>query len=103
VRLGVATETIAAFCRLHGIAEFALFGSSVRKDFSAGSDVDVLVTWAAETPSPTADDLADLETELAGIFRRRVDLIYRRDVESSENYVRRDRILKGARKVYVAR
>ena len=101
-RLGVRPETIAAFCRLHGIAELALFGSSVRKDFSAGSDVDVLVTWAAETPSPTADTLVDLETELAGIFRRPVDLVDRASVERSENYIRRDRILEGARTVYVA-
>ncbi len=102
-RLGVAPETIAAFCRVHGIAELALFGSSVRKDFGPTSDVDVLVTW---TDGPTAhgiSDLADVETELRGIFRRNVDLVDRETVESSENYLRKTRILEGARVVYVAR
>jgi predicted nucleotidyltransferase len=102
-RLGVSPETIAAFCRLHGIAELALFGSSVRRDFSAQSDVDVLVTWKDGVPAPTADRVADIQTELAGIFRRSVDLFDRGSIDRSENYIRRDRILEGARTVYVAR
>ncbi len=101
-RLGVRQETIEAFCRLHGIEELALFGSSVRKDFGPTSDVDVLVSWL-EGRRPTFAKRLDLQEELAGLFRRPVDLVDRASVEESENYVRKARILQGARSVYVAR
>jgi len=101
-RLGVSIETIAAFCRLHGIREFALFGSSVRTDFGPTSDVDVLVAWARGSETRSVSELADLQTELRGIFRRNVDLVERENVARSENYVRKTRILGGARPVYVA-
>jgi hypothetical protein len=102
-RLGVAPETIAAFCRLHGVQELALFGSSVRMDFGATSDVDILVTWAEDAEPLDFGVLDDLRAELRGIFRREVDLVDRRSVERSENYIRKSRILDGARSVYVAR
>ena len=101
-RLGVSIETIAAFCRLHGIREFALFGSSVRTDFGPTSDVDILVAWAHGSETRSVGELADLQTELRGIFRRNVDLVERENVARSENYVRKTRILGGARPVYVA-
>jgi len=101
-RLGVSLETIAAFCRLHGIREFALFGSSVRTDFGPTSDVDVLVAWARGFETRSVGELTDLQTELRGIFRRNVDLVERENVVRSENYVRKTRILAGARPVYVA-
>jgi uncharacterized protein len=101
-RLGVSTETISAFCRVHGVAEMALFGSSVRTDFTATSDIDVLVTWREQSKPRSLADLTDLEAELAGIFRRDVDLVDRTAIEKSENHLRRSRILAGARTVYVA-
>jgi predicted nucleotidyltransferase/DNA-binding XRE family transcriptional regulator len=102
-RLGVTPETVAAFCRLHGIRELALFGSSVRTDFGESSDVDVLVTWAEDAEPLDFGTLDDLRLELRGIFRRDVDLVDRGSVERSDNYIRRSRILDGARSVYVAR
>ncbi|MDZ4168222.1 MAG: helix-turn-helix domain-containing protein [Coriobacteriia bacterium] len=102
-RLGVAPETVAAFCRLHGVRELALFGSSVRTDFEPESDVDVLVTWAEDAEPLDFGTLDDLSIELRGIFRRDVDLVDRESVERSENYIRKSRILDGARSVYVAR
>jgi predicted nucleotidyltransferase/DNA-binding XRE family transcriptional regulator len=102
-RLGVSPDTIAAFCRLHGVRRFALFGSSVRTDFGPGSDVDVLVTWTPGSEPSGIQARLDLQQELRGIFRRNVDLVDRDSVERSENYVRRARILEGARTVHVAR
>jgi predicted nucleotidyltransferase/DNA-binding transcriptional regulator YdaS (Cro superfamily) len=101
-RLGVSAETIAAFCRLHNIRELSLFGSSVRKDFGPASDVDVLASFADGSQPRETTELADLRTELIGIFRRNVELVDRRSVEQSENYLRSSRILEGARSVYVA-
>lgn len=102
-RLGVLPDTIESFCRLHGVAEFALFGSSVRSDFSADSDVDVLVRWKTGKKPRSFGKLSDIETELRGIFRRPIDLVDREALEQSENWVRRQYILDGARTVYVAR
>jgi len=101
-RLGVRPESIAAFCRVHGVAEMALFGSAVRTDFRPDSDVDVLVAWSAHRTSPSLSELDDLEEELRGIFRRKVDLVERCAVERSENQVRRSHILNGARSIYVS-
>ena len=38
-------DAIAAFCSRWGVSEFALFGSALRDDFDAASDVDVLVQF----------------------------------------------------------
>ena len=100
-RLGVRPESIAAFCRLHGITEMSLFGSAVRKDFGPTSDVDVLVTWAEGRAPLGMDGLLDTQEELGAIFRRKVDLVDRASVERSPNHVRRSHILNGARRVYV--
>ena len=38
-------DAIARFCRQHHIRKLALFGSVLRDDFGADSDVDVLVEF----------------------------------------------------------
>lgn len=102
-RLGVRPAAIAAFCRSHGVREMSLFGSAVRTDFGVTSDVDVLVTWGVGRQPASISALADIEEELAAIFRRSVDLVDRATVEVSENPVRRSHILNGARPIYVSR
>jgi uncharacterized protein len=44
-RLNVSLETISSFCQGWKIIEFGWFGSILRDDFRAESDVDVLVTF----------------------------------------------------------
>ena len=95
------SDQIAGFCRRWGITEMALFGSVLRDDFGPNSDIDVLVIF-----EPNARwslfDLVRMEDELAHILGRRVDLVERRSVERSENYIRRRNILSGAETIYVA-
>jgi predicted nucleotidyltransferase len=43
-----------------------------------------------------------MRDELAAIFERRVDLVSRRAVEASKNYLRRRAILESAQVIYVA-
>lgn len=100
-RLGVERGSLAAFCRSHRIAELGLFGSVLRHDFRPSSDVDVLVTYGDREP-PGFDELTDMASELEALFGRKVDLVDRRLVERSENYLRRRRILGSVRSVYVA-
>jgi predicted nucleotidyltransferase len=97
----VSKETIAEFCRKWKITEFALFGSVLREDFRPDSDVDVLVTF-----SPGSDwgveHLLDMKEELEALFGRAVDLVEKRLVEESRNYIRRKHILSHMEAVYAA-
>lgn len=98
-RTHASPAALAAFARTHGIDRLELFGSVLRSDFTPESDVDVLVTYMPEA-TPSLFDLVDHETELAGLLRRRVDLISRRGIERSENTIRREAILTTARTIY---
>ena len=97
--LEVPDEAIAAFCRKWRITELALFGSVLREDFGPESDVDVLVTFQ-EPVTWGLFDLGHMEDELAATIGREVDLIDRRAVESSKNWLRRRAILGTAQTVY---
>ena len=95
-------DAIAAYCRKWKIVEFSLFGSVLREDFGAGSDVDVLVRFRPDVMRRYADAVA-MENELANIFGRDVDLVdYRSIVDWSENYIRRKAILESAQVIYSA-
>jgi hypothetical protein len=93
-------EAIAGFCRRHGIKEFYIFGSVLRDDFAADSDVDVLITFLPGAPRRLTN-LLGIEQELQTMFGRRVDVVERRVIEQSRNYLRRAQILSTAEPVYV--
>ena len=95
----IPLDAIAAFCRRWDIREFALFGSVLRADFNDESDIDVLVQFR-EGVRYTLFDLARMGDELEAIFNREVDLLDRRAVEQSPNYIRRDSILQSAEVIY---
>lgn len=42
VPIDLRLDAVAAVCRQYGVARLALFGSVLREDFTAGSDIDVL-------------------------------------------------------------
>ncbi len=92
---------IEDFCRRWQISEFSLFGSVLREDFGPESDVDVLVTFG-ENAHWSLFDLVTMQDELKAILGREVDLVERRAVEQSENYIRRRHILQSLEQVYVA-
>ena len=65
---------IAEFCRRHHIRKLSLFGSVLRGDFNADSDVDVLVEFE-EDKIPGLFRLAGMEMELSAILDgRKVDM-----------------------------
>ncbi len=61
------------FCRKHFIRKLSLFGSVLRSDFRAESDVDVLVEFEAGHV-PGLLGFVAMQEELAGLFGRKVDL-----------------------------
>ncbi len=99
--LNLPQEQIADFCRRWQITEFALFGSVLRSDFRPDSDIDVLVTFAPSTHWGLFD-LAAMQEELIEIFGRPVDLVSRRGIEASRNYIRRKAILNSAQVIHAA-
>jgi len=92
---------IQAFCLKWKITEFALFGSVLRHDFRPDSDVDILVTFSPEARWSLLDHV-QMQDELAELFGRKVDLISRRGIEQSRNYLRRKAILSSAEVIYAA-
>jgi predicted nucleotidyltransferase len=99
--LVVSKEKIAEFCCRWKITEFALFGSVLCDDFRPDSDIDVLVTYAPDA-SWRFYDLVSMREELEAMFGRPVDLVEKRLVECSENYIRRRHILNHMETIYVA-
>lgn len=86
-------EKVTDFCQRWKITEFALFGSVLRDDFRPdSSDIDVLVSFASDAHW-TLLHLVDMEDELNEIFGCNVDLVERRGIEQSRNYLRRQAIL----------
>lgn len=97
----VPGKELDAFCRKWRITELALFGSVLREDFRTDSDIDVLVTFREDAPW-SLWDIVHMGDELEQILGRPVDIAGRSAVETSENCIRRKRILESARTVYAA-
>ena len=98
-RIAIPAEGIAAFCERWQVTEMALFGSVLRDDFGPDSDIDVLVAFE-EGARHTLFDMVHMEEELKGLFGREVDLVCRRGVELSRNYLRREAILGSAETIH---
>jgi uncharacterized protein len=101
VKIKIPKAKLAEFCRRWNISEFALFGSVLRADFRPDSDVDVLVSFSPEA-HVTLFDMARMQDELKTIFGRDVDLVSKRGLENSRNYLRRKYILDSAQVIHVA-
>ncbi|PXF58555.1 MAG: nucleotidyltransferase [Deltaproteobacteria bacterium] len=95
----IPTDRIMGFCQRWQITEFALFGSILSSDFRPDSDVDVLVTFVPNAGWSLFDQI-DMQDELQAIFDRPVDLVSRRGIEHSRNYLRRQAILDSAKVIY---
>ena len=101
IQIMVPKDRIAAFCQKWKITELALFGSVLREDFRPESDVDVLVTFSPDSDWGV-EHLLDMKEELESLFGRAVDLVEKRLVEESRNYIRRKHILSHMEAVYAS-
>jgi hypothetical protein len=97
-RIHVPAERIADFCRRWKIAELSLFGSVLREDFSAASDIDVLVEFSPEA-AWSLYDWVYMGEELSVLFGRRADLVSKRGLR---NPYRRENILGSREVIYAA-
>lgn len=90
---------LSQFCQRWKIEELALFGSILRDDFRSTSDVDMLVTFAPEANWGLLDHVK-MEQEMQELLGRDVDMISKRSVIRSQNWLRREEILSRARVIF---
>lgn len=95
-------DRLEDFCRRWKITELRLFGSALRGDFRPDSDLDLLVSFTPDADWSLLDHVA-MEEELSAILGRKVDLVSRRAIERSTNWIRRKAILESAEPYFVAR
>ena len=95
--IAVPFDRLAEFCRRYQVRELSLFGSALREDFGADSDVDVLVEFE---PSAQVGFLAfsKMRRELSALTGRRVDLVPKRGLKEKI----RQAVLDGAEVIYAA-
>ena len=72
-----------------------MFGSVLREDFNLNGDIDVLVQFYPNS-HPTLFELVQMEDELRDIFNRDIDLVTRKGISASKNYLRREAIFNSA-------
>ncbi len=92
---------LTEFCKRWKISELALFGSALRDDFGQNSDIDLLISFMPNTEWSLLDHF-QMEEELCSLFDQRVDLVSKRAIERSENWIRRKTILESAQVLYAA-
>jgi predicted nucleotidyltransferase len=97
-KIHIPLKQIEDFCRRWKIAEFSIFGSALREDFSAKSDVDVLISFEPDIPW-SLFDWVDMIEELQEILGRPVDLV---EKSGLRNPFRRREILNSRQVIYAA-
>ena len=100
-RIPLSDAALGAFCARWQIRELSLFGSVLRPDFRADSDVDILVRFEPNHPWSLFDHV-EMQDELSTKLGRKVDLVSRAAIERSRNYIRRQEFLGTAREIYAA-
>lgn len=103
-RLNITPDQLTNFCNQHHILELSLFGSVLRDDFRADSDIDILVVFdRSANPHLSLMDLVGMEYQLEEMVGREVDLIEKRSIVDSDNWIRRKNILNTAQVIYESR
>ena len=99
-RLGISFPILCEFCQQHKITELSVFGSILREDFNLDSDIDLLVKF-----DPNAHislmDMIKIENKLKILLRRNIDLVSKKAIENSKNWIRRQNILNNSEIIYV--
>jgi predicted nucleotidyltransferase len=89
---------LADFCRRWQVTELSLFGSVLRDDFRPDSDLDVLVTFAADAPWSLLD-LVAMQEHLRQLLGRKVHLV---EQAGLRNPFRRHEILRHKEVIFAA-
>jgi hypothetical protein len=102
LQLPLPQQAIAKFCQRWQIKEFYVFGSVLRSDFRPDSDIDIMVSFEADAPWGLLE-FVRMKHELETLLERDVDLVTKKSIEQSHNWIRRQEIFGTAQVFYVAR
>lgn len=101
LKIRLPDATLTAFCQHWKIKEMSLFGSVLREDFRPDSDIDVMVSFEEDAGWGLLE-FVRMKRELKALFGREVDLLTKKSIEQSHNWIRQQEILSTAQVVYVA-
>ena len=101
LKIQLPQPELAAFCQKWKIKEMSFFGSVLREDFRSDSDIDIIVSFEDNSTWGILE-LVRMKRELKTLLGREVDLMTRKSIEQSHNWIRRQEILGTAQIVYVA-
>ena len=92
MQIAVPEQMLADFCRRYHIRKLSLFGSVLREDFHADSDIDVLIEFEQ---GKTVDffTFSDMQDELSAMLGYEVDL----NTPKFLSRYFRDEVMAGAR------
>ncbi|MEW6236369.1 MAG: nucleotidyltransferase domain-containing protein [Candidatus Omnitrophota bacterium] len=93
--LNISPKELEVFCRKNRIRKLSLFGSALRGEMHAESDIDILVEFLPDQ-EPGLIDLAGMEFELMEHFGREVEM---RTAEDLSQYFR-DEVIASAEVLY---
>lgn len=97
IKIDIPGDKVAEFCRRHRIRRLSLFGSVLREDFRADSDVDVLVEFEPEAKIGFIA-LSRMQRELSALLQRQVDIVPRSGLKP----VIRDSIMADEEVIYAS-
>lgn len=88
-------DALIRLCRRYQVAELAVFGSALRDDFRADSDIDLLVEFEPDAPRGLFR-FVQLQYDLEDLFGRQVDLVPKDGLKP----IIRDDVLASAHVIY---
>ena len=94
--IAMSLDELTRFCRRWKIRELALFGSALRDEFGPDSDVDILVDFDEDADWSLLNHI-QMQQELQTLLGREVDLISKRALERSRNWLFRREVLNTAK------
>lgn len=95
--LNIPIRELASICRRYQVRELAVFGSVLREEQGADSDIDLLVTFRPGA-RVTFVTLSRMQRELEALLGRKVDLVPKGGLKP----VIREHVMATARVVYAA-
>ncbi len=97
----VPQESVQGMCRKWKIRRLEVFGSARTGQVGPESDIDLLADFEPDEQWSLMD-LVRAQEEFSRLLGRKVDLVERKSLERSANFIRREAILNSTEVVYAA-
>lgn len=99
--INIQEEQLAEICKKFKIRELTIFGSALREDFNEKSDVDLLVEFNPNS-GISLFDVVDLKEALESFLGREVDIVSKKAIQRSRNYLKKKAILDNYMVIYAS-